>query len=65
MIVTHRDLRALKYCNNGSREFFRRHGLDWSEFVKVGLPEEEFLSTGDAMAIRLVEFAREQREKGK
>lgn len=61
MIVTHRDLRALRYCNNGTREFFRRHNLDWSEFVKNGLPEEQFTATNDAMAIRLVEFAREHR----
>lgn len=60
MIVTHQHLRALRYCNNGTRAFFERHGLDWSTFVKVGLPEEDFLKTGDAMASRLVEFAREQ-----
>ncbi|WP_394131897.1 hypothetical protein [Marinobacter nauticus] len=62
MIVTHRDLRALRYCNNGAREFFLRHNLDWSEFIKNGLPEEAFLATGDSMAVRLVEFARAQRE---
>lgn len=61
MIIHHSDLRALKYCNNGAREFFNRHGLDWSEFMKNGLPEEVFTSTGDAMAIRLVEFAKERR----
>lgn len=61
MIVTHQDLQRLRYCNKGTRAFFQRHGLDWSEFVKNGLPESEFLRTGDAMAIRLVEFARENR----
>lgn len=60
MIITHNDLRALRYCNNGTREFFRRHNLDWSEFIKNGLPESEFLNTGDAMAVRLVDFARER-----
>lgn len=59
MIVQHKHLRLLKYCNGGSREFFQRHGLDWSVFVAEGLPEEEFLATGDEMAIRLVEFAHE------
>jgi hypothetical protein len=61
MIVTHRDLKALRYCNNGTRAFFTRHGLDWSEFVRNGLPAEKFTETNDAMAIRLVEFARERR----
>lgn len=61
MIVTHRDLQAMRYCNKGTREFFQRHGLDWSRFIKEGLPEEEFIATGDHMALKLVEFAREQR----
>lgn len=61
MIVTHRDLQALRYCNRGSREFFKRHDLDWSVFVIEGLPEEAFLATGDHMAIRLVEYTRERR----
>lgn len=61
MIVTHRDLQAIRYCNKGARKFFRRHNLDWSEFMKNGLPEEELIRTGDAMAIRLVESTRERR----
>ena len=60
MIITHGDLRALRYCNNGTREFFRRHNLNWSEFVKNGLDENEFIKTGDAMALRLVDFTRER-----
>ncbi len=61
MIVNHSDLRALRYCNNGAREFFKRHNLDWATFVKDGLHESQFVDTGDAMAIRLVEFTRERR----
>jgi hypothetical protein len=60
VIVTHRDLQTARYCNNGTRVFFQRHGLDWSEFVKHGLPEEVFLNTGDHMAIQLVEVTRER-----
>lgn len=60
MIVRHSDLRALGYCNNGARDFFKKHNLDWTEFVKNGLPEEQFIETGDAMAIRLVEFTKER-----
>lgn len=59
MIITHCHLRLMKYCNKGAREFFERHGMDWSLFVSEGLPEETFLTTGDEMAIRLVEFAHE------
>lgn len=58
MKVTISDLRAAKMCSRGARDFFKRHGLDWSTFLKSGLPAEEFLMTGDAMALRLVEVAR-------
>ena len=60
MIVTHRDLQAMRYCNKGAREFFRRHGLDWTRFIAEGLPAEDFVKTGDHMAIQLVEFAKER-----
>lgn len=58
MIITHQDMRLMKYCNKGAREFFSRHGLDWSLFMAEGLPEEVILATGDDMAIQLVEFVR-------
>jgi len=60
MIVTHEDLRAMTYCNNGARKFFERNNLDWSEFIVNGLHESQFINTGDAMAVQLVEFARER-----
>jgi len=65
VIVTLEHLRSMPipnnrngYCNRGTREFFKRHGLDWSSFRKNGLPEDVFMATGDAMAIRLVQHAR-------
>jgi len=65
MIVTLMHLKSVPvpnnrpgYCNRGARPFFKRHGLDWGEFRRVGLPEEVILKTGDAMAIRLVQHAR-------
>lgn len=61
MIITHTDLRAFKYCNVGAREFFERHGFDWSDFVFKGIPEEKMLGTGDAMAVELVAFAKERK----
>ena len=60
MIVTHNDVRGMRYCNNGARKFFERHSLDWSDFVKNGVSEEQLINTGDAMALQLVEFARER-----
>ena len=61
MIVTMRDIRAAKMCSSGTRAFFKRHGLDWHSFLKEGIQAELLESTGDAMAIRLVEVARGQK----
>jgi len=56
--VTHADMRALAYCNRGARQWFCRHGLDWSSFLARGLPADVLLATGDAMAREVVEAAR-------
>lgn len=55
------DIRSLKFCSNGARNFFKKHGMDWSEFIKNGLPESEFLRTGDHMAMQAVEQSRKRR----
>ncbi len=63
MIITMQHVRSVLvngkvgYCALGTRRFFRRHGLDFSRFLKEGIPEEQLLATGDAMAKRVVEFA--------
>ena len=58
LIVTIKDMRALKYCAAGSRQFAARHGLDWSRFLREGLPASEFEKIPDAMAHRVVEQAK-------
>jgi len=55
------DIRAAKMCSKGTRAFFKKHDMDWSTFIKEGLPSEEFERTGDAMALQVVEVAREHR----
>jgi len=60
MMVRMEHLRRLKFCSRGAREFCQQHGLDWSRLVREGLPVEEVAATGDAMALMLVEVAREQ-----
>ena len=62
LIVSVQDLRASRLCFQGARPWFRRHGLDWQRFLKEGIPEEELLATGDAMAIRLVEVSNVRRK---
>lgn len=58
VMVTMKDIRAAKMCGGGTRRFFKKHGMDWQEFSKNGLPEEQFIATGDAMAMQVVEVAR-------
>lgn len=62
MIVKLEHMRApgLNYCSRGARSFFQIHNLDWQRFITEGLPEEQLLATGDAMAIAVVEEARRQ-----
>lgn len=45
-------------CSGGSREFFKRHNLDWNKFLQEGIRASELEATGDAMAIRVAQEAR-------
>lgn len=67
MIITIQHLRSTTtwtakngYCASASRAFFKRHGLDWADFVANGIEEEKLLATKNALAINLVEFANKQ-----
>lgn len=59
-IVQHRHMRALGYCNRGAREWFARHGLSWSEFVREGIDAEQLRATNDAMADRVIARAEQE-----
>jgi len=58
LIITMNDVREVKMCSRGTRAFFQRHGLDWSAFLKDGIPAEKLAATGDPMALQVVEAAR-------
>ena len=58
-------IRKAVMCSRGSRAFFKKHGLDWSTFLKEGIPAEELEATGDAMAIKVCKVAREWAEAAK
>jgi hypothetical protein len=55
--VYSRHMRALGYCARGTRQFFRRHGLDYLDFVRHGIDASALRNTGDAMALRVVNLA--------
>lgn len=52
------DIRKANMCSRGTRAFFLARGWDFQEFLKNGLDEEFFIKTGDAMALQVVEVAR-------
>lgn len=62
MMVYMSDIRAAKMCSKGTRDFFMRHNMDWTTFLKEGLPAEEFIRTKDAMALQVVEVARGRKQ---
>ena len=61
MIITITDIRAAGHCVRGAKDWFDRHGLDFRDFLKRGIPEAEFLASGDAMAKRIVDLTRTRR----
>lgn len=54
--LTH--IRKARLCSKGTRVWFKHHGLDWSRFLKEGLPVEVFEATGDKLALDVAEIAR-------
>lgn len=59
--VTTQDLRDARYCLAGVRPWFRRHGLDWQDFLAHGIEVDRLRATGDALVEPVITIA-EQRE---
>lgn len=71
MIVTIQHLHSVPtwttrqgYCHGQARAFFEARGWDWLAFVREGIDAQRLLDTGDALAIRLVEHARQEVANG-
>ena len=48
------------YCHRGARTLCQRYGIDWQSIVRDGgVCSSKLLATGDALAIQLVEHARQ------
>ncbi|EHN5173248.1 hypothetical protein KI912_003104 [Salmonella enterica] len=64
LTVTLAHVRQAGYCPQGSRQFARRYGLDFRRFIREGgIDAEILLATGDALAVRLVDIARADKNK--
>ena len=57
------DLRKAKMCARGSRAFFLSQGWDWQDFLKNGRDAQDFINTNDAMALQVVEVAKNGRKQ--
>lgn len=64
MIITMQDVRLttgfsrrVGLCARGTRAWFAKYNLDYSDFLKNGIAEEALLATGDAFAVAVVEQA--------
>jgi hypothetical protein len=57
-VITIDHVRAAGLCVNGTRTWFARHDLDFRAFLRDGCDAEILLSTGDAMALKVVDYAR-------
>ena len=59
--VTIQDLRDARYCLAGVRPWFRRHELDWQDFLSHGIDADRLRATGDALVEPVIQIA-EMRE---
>jgi hypothetical protein len=57
------DCRQFKYCVHGVRRFCARHAINFNQLLKGTLPISEFERTGDAMALKVVEYVRNERRR--
>lgn len=51
------------FCRGGARRWFRRHGLDWSTFVREGIDAATLEAIGDEFALATVAWARKCEEQ--
>lgn len=58
VVVKPEHCRKVKFCARGTRLFFKKHSLDYQKFLREGISEEELLATGDGMALKAIEVAR-------
>lgn len=52
------DIRQAGFCVKGARTWFTRHGLDFKQFLRFGMPASELIAKGDGLAQKVVEAKR-------
>lgn len=57
-VVTVAHIRAAGLCMRGARAWAARHGVDWSRFVREGVPLTAFAGCDDPLLARVLTEAR-------
>lgn len=60
-----RHLRQSRTCMKNSRMWFRERGWSWTEFLAEGRPVEDFIATGDPLALPAIEAAQKEARDGR
>lgn len=64
MIVYIEDAVEIGYCIKGIKEFCKRYGVDFRDLVRNGIEADKLLKIDNAMALKVVEYARNRRMEG-
>ena len=59
-----RHIRQASMCMSGAREWFKSHDWSWPDFLVHGRPSGDFIATGDPLALRMVEAAVKESQRG-
>jgi len=51
---------GLWYCVAGSQTFFKRHGLNFRDFLNNGISFQKLEATGDSMALKAIACAKQR-----
>lgn len=61
IIVKMIHVRKALQCSGGARKFFKRHHLDWSDFLRNGISVSKLEKIDDAMCRQVIEEAKNGR----
>lgn len=55
-----RHLRAKRICSGGGRDYFKRYGLSWNDFLKDGIEASILISHNDPLSAPAIAAAQEE-----
>lgn len=59
-LITMNDVRRAGHCVGGAKTWCTANRLDWRKLVRPGIPEAEFLASGDQLAVDVVRRKKER-----